>query len=39
MDKTKNTLADLNDYLFMAIEKLSDDDLSDEEIAKECSRA
>ena len=34
MDKTKNTLSDLNDYLFMAIEKLSG-----EEIVKECDRA
>ena len=39
MDRTKNTLSDLNDYLFMAIEKLSDDDLSDEEITRECNRA
>lgn len=39
MDKTKNTLSDLNDYLFMEIEKLSDDDLSDEEISMECNRA
>lgn len=39
MDRTKNTLSDLNDYLFMEIEKLSDDDLSDDEIKKECTKA
>ena len=39
MDRTKNTLSDLNDYLFMEIEKLSDDDLSDDEINRECKKA
>ena len=39
MDRTKNTLSDLNDYLFMEIEKLSDDDLSDDEIKRECTKA
>ncbi|WP_320130282.1 hypothetical protein [uncultured Sphaerochaeta sp.] len=36
---TKNTLLDLNDYLFMQIEKLSDDDLSQEELEKEIKRS
>ena len=39
MDRTKNTLSDLNDYLFMEIEQISDDDLSDEEINRECTKA
>lgn len=39
MDRTKNTLSDLNDYLFMEIEKLSDDDLSDDAIKRECTKA
>lgn len=39
MDRTKNTLSDLNDYLFMEIEKLSDDDLSDDDIKRECTKA
>ena len=39
MATTQTTLSDLNDYLFMEIEKLSDDDLSDEEISMECNRA
>ena len=31
----KNTLSDLNNYLFEAIERINDDDLSDEELDKE----
>ena len=32
----KNTLSDLNNYLFESIERLNDDDLSDEEKLNEC---
>lgn len=35
----KNTLADLNNYLFEAIERINDDDLSDEELEKEIKRS
>lgn len=38
-DRTKNTLMDLNDYLFMEIERLSDEDLQDKELDKELQRA
>jgi len=34
----KNKLTDLNDHLFAQLEKLSDDDLTPEEIAKEITR-
>lgn len=34
----KNKLTDLNDHLFAQLEKLSDDDLTDEQIAKEITR-
>ena len=30
----KNTLSDLNNYLFEAIERINDDDLSDEELLR-----
>lgn len=36
---TRNTLLDLNDYLFMQIERLNDDDLSSEDLEKEIKRS
>jgi len=35
----KNTLGDLNNYLFAELERLDKDDISDEELDKEISRA
>ena len=35
----KNTLTDLNNYLFEAIERLNDDELTDEELDKEIKRS
>lgn len=35
----KNTLADLNNYLFESIERLNDDSLTDEELDKEIKRS
>lgn len=35
----KNKLLDLNNHLFAEIERLSDEDLSDEELEKEIERA
>lgn len=35
----KNTLGDLNNYLFESLERLMDDDLSEEEIQKEILRS
>lgn len=35
----KNTLADLNNYLFEAIERINDDSLSDEALEKEIKRS
>lgn len=35
----KNTLTDLNNYLFESIERLLDDSLSDEELEKEIKRS
>lgn len=35
----KNTLADLNNYLFESIERLNDDELTDEELEKEIKRS
>lgn len=35
----KNTLSDLNNYLFESIERLTDDELSDEELDKEIKRS
>ncbi len=34
----KNTLSDLNNYLFESIERLLDDELSDDELEKEIKR-
>ena len=38
-NKMKNTLCDLNNYLFEAIERLNDDSLTDEQLEKEIKRA
>lgn len=35
----KNTLTDLNNYLFESIERLNDDSLSDEQLDKEIRRS
>lgn len=35
----KNTLTDLNNYLFESIERLNDDALSEEELEKEIKRS
>ena len=35
----KNTLDDLNNYLFEQLERLQDDDLTDEELEKEIKRS
>lgn len=35
----KNTLSDVNNYLFEAIERLNDNSLSDEELDQEIKRA
>ena len=35
----KNTLTDLNNYLFEALEKLTDDGITDEEMQREITRA
>lgn len=34
----KNTLTDLNNYLFEALERLTDDSLSEEQLQKEITR-
>ena len=36
---TKNSLADLNEHLFMALERLSDDSLDEDRLKLEISRA
>ncbi len=35
----KNKLTDLNDHLFAQLERLSDEDLSEDQIEQECKRA
>jgi len=35
----KNTLGDLNNYLFSSLERLDNEDLSNEELEKEISRS
>lgn len=35
----KNTLTDLNNYLFEALERLNDDELGEEELDKEIKRS
>ena len=36
---TRNTLLDLNDHLFMQIERLNDDELSGDDLEKELKRS
>lgn len=38
-EEMKNTLADLNNYLFEQIERLNDDELSEEQLDKEIKRS
>lgn len=35
----KNKLSDLNNHLFAQLERLSEEDLTDEQLQKECARA
>lgn len=35
----KNKLMDLNDHLFLALERLNDDDMTPEQVEKEISRS
>ena len=35
----KNTLTDLNNYLFETLERLTDDDLTEEQMSKEITRS
>ena len=35
----KNTLNDLNNYLFEALERLTDDDMSEEQLQREITRS
>ena len=36
---TRNSMTDLTNHLFEQLERLNDEELSDEELAKECNRA
>lgn len=38
-DRMKNTLADLNNYLFEAIERVNDDSLDNEQLDREIKRS
>ena len=38
MSKTRNTLRHLNDHLFMQLERLGDEDLSNDDLLKEIAR-
>ena len=35
----KNTLTDLNNYLFEALERITDDDMTEEQLQKEITRS
>jgi len=35
----KNTLADLNNYLFETLERLTDDDMTEEDVQREITRS
>lgn len=39
MPDIKNSLQDLNNYLFESLERINDDDLTDEELEKEIKRS
>lgn len=39
MGKTKTTLNDLNEYLFQELDRLTNEDLSEEELDKEIKRS
>ena len=39
MSKTRNTLGDLNNHLFMQLERLGDEDLNSDDLLKEIARS